>query len=94
MAQGSLWKEGTVFSLKFLEWRQEKGGRRGGRGRENAVGVLGERGGDGQGWGLRLRRREVKSVAVFGFLCLEEGRPSLGWEADPDLVGVDGAEGM
>lgn len=35
----------------------------------------------------------MKSVTVFGFLCLEEGRTSPGWEADASLVGVDGAEG-
>lgn len=54
MAWGSLWKEGTVFLLMFLGGDRRK---EGGRGRENAVGVQGERGGDEQGWGWRLRRR-------------------------------------
>lgn len=40
---------------------------------------------------MEAQEEEVKSVAVFGFLCLEESRTSPEWEADASLVGADRA---
>lgn len=41
---------------------------------------------------MEAQEEEVKSVAVFGVLCLEEGRTSPEWEAEASLVGADRAE--